>query len=263
MNIIAVDDEHLALKSTERAIRIAVPDCSLSCFDTPGKTILFARENLVDVAFLDIEMGGMSGLQLAKQLKDIYGKTNIVFITGYSDYALEAFSINASGYILKPVSAKAIVLAMEQLRHPPVTQDKRLRVQTFGNFEVFVDETPLCFARSKTKELFAYLVSRRGAQCNNNEIAAVIWEDRADSPALQSQLRHLVSDLTRTLTSAGLNDVLTKQRGYLAIAPDKLACDFYDFCNGGASAVNKYNGEFMAQYSWAEFTNVYLERRFQ
>ena len=264
MNIIAVDDEHLALKNMERAVRAAIPDCVLSCFGEPSKAILYAKEHRVDVAFLDIEMGGMNGLQLAKHLKDIYGKTNIVFVTGYSEYAVEAFSMSASGYILKPVSEKAVTLAMEQLRHPvSAMPDKRLRVQTFGNFEVFLDEKPLRFARSKTKELFAYLVSRQGARCNNNEIAAVIWEDRADSHALQGQLRHLVSDLTRTLTSAGLNDALTKHRGYLAVAPDKLACDFYDFCNGNAGAVNKYNGEFMAQYSWAEFTNTYLERRLQ
>jgi two-component SAPR family response regulator len=82
---------------------------------------------------------------------------------------VEAFSMHASGYILKPVTAEAIAEAMEQLRHPvnPLPE-KRLRVQTFGNFEVLLDEKPLTFARSKTKELFAYLVSRRGAHCGVN-----------------------------------------------------------------------------------------------
>ena len=260
MNVIAVDDEHLALKSVERAVKAAMPDCFLSCFGAPGKAILYASENRVDAAFLDIEMGSMSGLQLAKRLKEIYGKTNIVFVTGYSEYALEAFSVNASGYILKPVTAEAITRALEQLRYPVVpSSDKRLRVQTFGNFEVFLDEKSIHFARSKTKELFAYLVSRRGAKCGNNEIIAALWEDKEDSPALQSQFRHLVSDLAQTFAAANLKDVLIRQRGYLAVAPDEFACDFYDFCDGSADAVNNYAGEFMAQYSWAEFTNAYLE----
>ena len=77
MNIIAVDDEHLALKSFERAINKAVPDCVLSCFDAPSKAIIYARDHRLDVAFLDMEMGGMNGLQLAKKLKEIYDKTNI------------------------------------------------------------------------------------------------------------------------------------------------------------------------------------------
>ncbi|MCL1941455.1 MAG: response regulator [Synergistaceae bacterium] len=262
MRVIAVDDEHLALKNTERAIKAAIPDCELTCFGAPSKALTYAAENQVDVAFLDIEMGGMSGLQLAKRLKDINGKTNIIFVTGYSDYAMEAFAMHVSGYILKPVSAKAISAAMGQLRYPVShSPDKRLRVQTFGNFEVFVDEKPLSFARSKTKELLAYLVSRRGAQCSNNEVIAVIWEDKEDSPALQSQFRHLVSDLTRKLASAGLEGALTKRRGYLGIMPEKFACDLYDFCDGSSGAVNKYAGEFMAQYSWAEFTNAYLDHR--
>jgi len=262
MEIIAVDDEHLALKSTERAVKEAIPDCSLSCFTAPSKAILYAKEHRLDAAFLDIEMGGMSGLQLAKHLKEIYGETNIVFVTGFSDYAMEAFAMHVSGYLLKPVSAQAIARAMGQIRHPAVkTTDKRLRVQTFGNFEMFMGGRPIHFARTKTKELCAYLVSRQGAECSNNEIMAAIWEGKADSRSLQSQFRHLVMDLRQTLTSAGIQDLLIKRRGCMALAPDKFACDLYDFCNGSTDAVNQYKGEFMTQYSWAEFTNAYMENR--
>ena len=261
MNIIAVDDEQLALKSAETAIKKALPDCALSCFTAPSKAILYAREHRVDVAFLDIQMGGMNGLQLAKCLKEIYAKTNIVFSTGYTEYALDAFSMNASGYLMKPITAPAIAEIMEQLRYPVAPPpEKRLRVQTFGNFEVFFDEKPLNFSRSKTKELFAYLVMRRGAYCGNNEIIAVIWEDEAVSPALQNHLRQLLLDLRQTLASVGLEDAVIKGRGQLAAVPDKFDCDFYEYCNGNAGVVNKYGGEFMAQYSWAEFANAYLDR---
>jgi len=69
MNIIAVDDEHLALAGIENAIKKTMPGCALFCFDMPSKAIAHANENQVDVAFLDIEMGGMNGLQLAKTLR--------------------------------------------------------------------------------------------------------------------------------------------------------------------------------------------------
>jgi len=262
MEIIAADDENLALKGLEKAIKAAIPDCVLSCFTAPRGALLYAKEHRVDVAFLDIDMPGMSGLQLAKHLKEIYSQTNIVFTTGYVRFAADAFSMQASGYIQKPISAKAIAEAMEQLRYPVDSPpDIGLRVHTFGNFEVFFDGRPLHFAQAKTKELFAYLVSRQGVECSNKEIVAVIWEGKEDTPALQSQFRNLVADLTRILKSAGFEDALIKQRGYLAVAPDKFACDFYDFCNSNTSAVNKYTGEFMAQYSWAEFKNTYLETK--
>jgi len=261
MNVIAVDDEQFALKSIERTLKKALPNANLSCFNNPMDSIEYAKSNRVDVAFLDIEMGGMNGLQLAKALKDVYGDTNIIFVTGFTKYAIDAFTLHASGYILKPVEIESIVEAMEWLNRPIViATDKKLRVQTFGNFEAFVNDVPLTFARTKTKELLAYLILRNGALCSNNEIISVLWEDKPDSENLKSHFRHLVSDLTMTLTAAEVDDVLFKQRGALSILTDKFECDMFDFCVG--KNVNKYRGEFMAQYSWAEFENGFLQRNF-
>ena len=260
MRIIAVDDEQFALDELKDAIREAVPDCELSCFGTPAEALRHAAETPADIAFLDISLIGMNGLALAKRLKDINGKTNIIFATGYSEYALDAFSVQASDYLLKPVTREAIVNAMEHLREPVTEKpDQRVRVQTFGNFEIFVDGRPLTFARIKTKELLAYLVNRRGAYCGNDEIVAAIWEDKADSQALKSHFRHLVADLTKTLTEKNIASMLVKKHGYLAVDPGAFQCDLYDFYSGKPDAVNSYAGEYMAQYSWGEFINGYLE----
>jgi two-component SAPR family response regulator len=272
VNIIIVDDEQFALLDLKSAAEEALPGSNFSCFNTSKSALEYAKNNQVDIAFLDIEMGGMNGIQLAKRLIDITAargfkpavRTNIVFVTGYKQYAIDAFNLHASGYILKPVAKKAILEVVNFLRspigEPPAitTTAKKLRVQTFGNFEVFFDGKPLVFARTKTKELFAYLVSRQGAQSNNNEITAVLWEDKEDTPQLQRLFRQLVMDLTKTFSEAGITDVIVKERGHLAIIPDKFSCDFYDFCAG--INVNNYMGEFMTQYGWAEFTNSYLDK---
>ena len=279
MNIIAVDDEKSSLSSLQSAIKEAMPDSALSCFNMSKAALEYAKTNRVDIAFLDIEMSGMNGLQLAKHLKVIYGKTIIIFVTGYSQYALDAFALHASGYLMKPVTVKAVfdeinyqykTLCKCQLSsnisdikdsrdiHSSHDDIKRVRVQTFGNFEVFVDGKPLIFGRSKTKELLAYLVSRKGALCNNNEVVAIIWEDKEDTSSLQSMFRALVADLTKTLKEADILDIIIKKRGYIGIMPENFSCDLYDFCAG--INVNSYTGEFMNQYSWAEFTNMYLDR---
>lgn len=260
MRIIAVDDEQFALEDLKQAIEEAVPGCDLSCFNTPAEAMQYAAGTRIEIAFLDISMSGMNGLALAKRLKDINGKTNIIFATGHSDYAVDAFSVQASDYLLKPVTRESVIKAMENLRDPIATKPNgRINVQTFGNFEVFIDGTPLDFSRSKTKELLAYLVNRRGAFVGNGEIIAAIWEDRIDSQALKSHYRHLVADLTHTLRRAGIESMLVKKHGYLAVAPDKFQCDLYDFYKGNQTAVNSYAGEYMAQYEWAEFINAYLE----
>jgi two-component SAPR family response regulator len=133
----------------------------------------------------------------------------------------------------------------------------RLHIQTFGNFEAFLDGNPLVFSRSKTKELLAYLVSKHGALCNNNEIIAVIWGNKEDNLSLKSMFRTLVADLTKTLSAAGLIDVIVKHRGHIGIAKEKISCDLYDYLAGNNTS-KYYMGEYMTQYGWAETTNQYL-----
>ncbi|MCL2806290.1 MAG: response regulator [Treponema sp.] len=258
MNIIAVDDERIQLEELEKAIKEVIPDAAVTTFRKPKEALEYAKElkakdSSVDLAFLDVEMSGMNGLELAKALKDVNDRTNIVFVTGYSHYAVDAFSVTASDYIMKPVSKDGVLKAMERLRNPIIKNNKRLRVQCLGNFDVFADDKPLRFPRSKAKEIFAYLVSKNGARCSNNEIIAAIWENREDTESLKSQFRQIVADLNQALKAEGFHDVLIKEHGYLAVAPDKFSCDLYDFRKAGSSAGNNYSGKFMMQYSWAEF----------
>ena len=258
MNILAVDDERIQLEDLEEVIKEAIPDAVVASFRKPKEALDYAKhlktkDSCVYLAFLDVEMSSMNGLELAKELKIIYEKTNIVFVTGYSQYAVDAFSVTASDYIMKPVSKDGILKAMERLRYPITKKDKRLRVQCFGNFDVFIDEKPVHFPRKKAKEVFAYLVSKNGARCSNNEIIAAIWENKYDTESLKSQFRQIVADLNFTLKTAGLNDILIKERGHLAVATDKFMCDMYDYLKTKNNSINNIKGKFMVQYSWAEF----------
>lgn len=264
MTILAVDDEPIALEVLGRAIREAVPSCALFTFTDPWVALEQVKGGSLcpDVAFLDVEMFDLTGLELAKRLKDLYSSVNIVFVTGYAAYMGEAFHLHASGYVLKPATPENIRWELDDLRRPVERwDDGRLRVQCFGNFEVFAGGRPLEFSRSKTKELLAYLVNRRGAMCTVGELAAVLWEDKPNSTAVQSHLRQLVKDLTDTLAAAGAGGVLHKERGRLAVVPEAFSCDYYDFIHGDVRMVNAYMGEYMAQYSWAEFVVAYLDRR--
>ena len=258
MNILAVDDERIQLEELVDSIKEAIPEAEVTSFRKPKEALeyikqLKSKDNRVDLAFLDIEMSGMNGLELAKELKDVNHKTNIVFVTGYSQYAVDAFSVTASDYIMKPVSKDGVLRAMERLRYPIIKNNKRLKVKCFGNFDLFADDKPVKFARTKTKELFAYLISKNGTRCSNNEIISVIWENENNTSDLQEYYRKLVLDLTQTFKSAEIEDVLIKERGFIAVVTDKLSCDMYDFINRDSSAINAYTGEFMSQYKWAKF----------
>ena len=162
MHILAIDDEQSALNVLTRAIEEAVSLGTVHGFRNPLVALEFMKETKCDVAFLDIQMREMSGIVLARKLKEIYPKVNIVFVTGYSQYANEAFALHASGYVYKPVTADKIMIEMENLRNPVKWKETGIYVNTFGNFELLVHGEKVSFGREKSKEMLAYLVDKQG-----------------------------------------------------------------------------------------------------
>lgn len=256
MNILAADDERMALESLIAAIEVAAPEASVQGFRKSGEALEYARENHCDVAFLDIEMRGMNGLELAKNLKEIQPDINVIFVTGYSQYMGEAFEQHVSGYVLKPVDAERVTKELRNLRFPVEEKEKehRIQAQTFGNFEMFGDGTPLKFRYSKSKEILAYLIDRRGAAVTTQEICAVLWEDEAVTMSMKSQVRNCITDLRRTFAEYGCEEIVIRKGRDLAVDVDRFECDLYDFLRMDVSAINSYRGEYMTQYSWAEMT---------
>ena len=107
-------------------------------FDEPEDLLDAAKEGGCDVAFLDIHMSGMTGVELAKALKGVNPKMNIIFVTGFSEYTGDAMALRASGYIMKPVTKEAVEEELSELRFPIVPKSNALlKVQCFGDFCLF------------------------------------------------------------------------------------------------------------------------------
>ena len=260
MNIIAVDDEYLPLIDLEFAIKEAVPDASVICFESSTAAAKFGGENHIDIAFLDVNMPGLNGIDLAKKLKETNPKINIIFATGYEEYAKESYSVQASGYLTKPITAEAVNDSLKYLRTPvEITPKEKLRVQCFGNFDVFTENGKVYFKRQKAKELLAYLIHKGGTSCSIKEICAVIF-DKSENPAsLERQLQTQISLMMKTLKEAGADDVIVKNRNNISIDVDKVNCDYYRFLEKDPAAENLYMGEYMTNYEWAEFKTEYLD----
>ena len=260
MNVYAIDDERLALNALVSAIEESVPDATVYSFTKPSEMIAAMPTTPCDVAFMDIQMPGVTGLELAKKLKAVYPKVNIVFVTGYGEHGVTAMNLRASGYVMKPVTKEKVAQEMLSLRHPvtPNREGKKLYIQAFGNFEVFANGKQVSFRRGKTKELLAYLVDRMGAGITMGELMAVLWEDGDDSKSMQSHLRTLISDLRSVLNEIGAQDAIVKGRNMIAINMDGVSCDYFSYIKNPMDNLNLYRGEYMSQYSWAEATNARL-----
>lgn len=262
MKIIAADDEALALQSLEKAIRAAKPEEEVVSFQEPEEVLEYAKGHPVDVAFLDVEMGTMTGIEVAKQLKVWYPKVNIVFVTGYDKYMAQAIELRMSGYVTKPATKEKILIELEDLKHPvtPPKNTKVLTARCFGNFEVFVNGKILEFEKAKTKEMLAYLIDRRGSSVTSGELRSVLWENEMISDTnTRSYLSKIKRDLVTTLKKAGVKDAFIEAWGKYAIDPGKICCDYYDFLDDKPEGIRAYNGEYMSQYSWGEFNRITSE----
>lgn len=252
MRIFVVDDENPARSYLVNMIKKVEPDAEIQDFGL-AKDVLEAIETTpYDVVFLDIQMPGITGIELAKKLKAHNPQSNIIFVTGYSEYTLDAFSVDASSYLLKPASADQIRHALDNLRYPiTVTNGPDITVQCFGSFEIFYKGEPIQFKYSKSKEVVAYLIDRKGAMVTNNEVIINVWDDDEDH---RNYYRGIMKDIQDTFTALGQKDLLIRKRANAGINKNLLRCDYYDFLEGTPAGLNAYQGEYMIQYSWAEET---------
>ena len=250
MKIIAVDDEKIALQGLLSAIQQAAPEADIHGFRYTSEAIAHMESDPCDVAFLDIEMKGMNGVEVAARFKAINPNVNIIFATGFGSYRDAAFDLHASGYLIKPITEEGVKRELDNLRRP-ISTPKRLQIRTFGNFDVLYNNTPLRFKYQKTKEMLAYLVDRKGAMCSTGELMAVLFDDD-DHNAYYQRLR---SDLRTIFSDIGCENIILQQKGMLGLAVTEVDCDYYDYLNGKIPLEKLYHGEYMAQYSFAEVTN--------
>ena len=275
MTVVAVDDEEISLMCLEAVLDSMDDVDKVLTFSNAEDTIDYFKIGKADAAFLDIQLylsgGTLNGLMLAAKIKELCPDCHVVFVTSCPEYAVDAFKLHVSGYIVKPVTREAArkeldYIIMEKRAASNARcfieekeEEPKVRVQCFGNFEVFWKNKPVVFQLSKAKELFAYLVHRKGASVSMAELAAVLFEDKEDGLSVQSQIRNLVASMRKTFSALGCPGLFNKSRGYISIKTNIIDCDYYSFMNGDSDAINEYSGEYMAQYSWAEFTVGYLE----
>lgn len=262
MYIIGVDDRTSVITMLGRMLEKIDPGGEHRFYTDPFEVIKELNKP-IEVAFLDVEMPGMDGIELAKRIVKRYQFCNIIFLTGYSEYMPSAFDMHASGYLLKPFSEKKVRDALQHLRHKPFSIDSRpVRVQCFGSFEVFVNDEPVKFKRQKSKETLAYLIDRKGALCNMDMLIGNIEPDKAPDDPTKSKIRVYIGDIIASFLALGIEDLIVKSSGTFGINTAVLDCDYYRYLDGDPYAISRYTGEYMTQYSFAEETRAFLEMKY-
>ena len=255
MKAITVDDEIYMLENLQEAVSASSDIDAVAAFSSCSAALTYATENPVDVAFLDINMRGIGGLGLAEKLLELQPRCKIIFCTGYQEYAVSAFQLHVSGYLMKPITAEAVQKEIDHIKGVKATE-KLLTINCFGNFEVLHNGESLPFKRKKAKELLAVLIDRNGAGMTAKQICAVLFPNDTNDTKNAAYLRQLVLDLRNTLKSIRAEDVLQHDTPYYRVDTNLVRCDYLSFLETGKP---EFHGEYMSQYSWAEVTCAMLQ----
>lgn len=117
-NVIMVDDNKIIINGSLPIIEQVIPNASVTGFTKPSEAVEYTKENRVALAFLDIEMGTISGLDVCRELLEINPNTNVVYLTAYIGYSFDAWGTGASGFMLKPITPEGVREQLKHLRYP-------------------------------------------------------------------------------------------------------------------------------------------------
>ena len=259
INAICVDDEKFVLADLLATIKEIPEITEVEGFRSVQEALDYLKSHSIQIAFLDIDMPEMSGLDLAKKIHEISPMTSVIFTTGYPQFALDAFKTHAIGYLLKPIKKEAIEAElanynkMLQAGYATDSQKPKFYAKTFGTFEFFVEGEPVKFGRKKAKELLAYLIDRQGASVSRKDFAMNIFEEGSYDRNTQSYLTKLIADLMKSLEAVGAQGIIKHSGDTYAADFTQFGCDYIDYLNGKPmNESDMFSGEYMTQYSWAE-----------
>ena len=254
MRVIYVDDEKLLLENFRLTAGELKGVDELYTFCSGEEALRWVEKNTVDVAFLDIEMPVMNGIELARRLKQMDVNIRIVFVTAFEQYALQAFGVDAIGYLLKPYEAAEIEKELNKAASIRRRPNKRIRIYTMPDLIISVDDRPLRLGHTKQEELLALLIDRGEAGITKGEAISCLWSEYTSDNIYWTTM----SRLKALLEEAGISDILVTKGQTKCINTEIIECDMYQMLKGEPSAIARYDGIYLRRFSWAEERNAQL-----
>lgn len=256
MKIIVIDDEIAALNTFLMYI-VDKADFEYSMFNNnPVASIDYVKNNNVDVAFLDINMPLVSGVDLAEHLIAANAKIKIIFISGYAhdeDKIREKLGENLLGFCYKPYDMEALHILINKVKFE-IKKERDIFIKTFDSFDVFIDGKAMKFNSGKSKELLAMLVDRNGGYLTMDTAITFLWVDKniANSKRLY---RDAVYKLRKDLLNENLN-IVEFGRAQLKLISENIKCDYWDYLKEKTAF---YHGSYMPCYDWSIETQSILD----
>ncbi len=275
---IVVDDEQPSIDRIKKLLCDSKMAAVVQSFTMPLAALEFLKENPVDAVFLDIEMPDMDGIELATRILDLHGWIDVVFVTAYNQYAVEAFQLNALDYLMKPVSADRLSKTLSRIARPKVpAQPSGLQVKCFGRFQVSAGDDEIRFRTEKAEELLAYLLTCDGRFVSRSKIIDSLWEDFEGDRAVV-HFNTTLHNIKKALLAYGIRISIQFDRGAYRLDMDHICCDYLEFrtldntrtaitsdnVERFEKAAKLYQGEYLLgwEYGWVAAKRLVLESQY-
>ena len=277
LKAVLVDDEMPALRVLEILLKNYDAISVVGSYINPKEAIEKIGQLKPDAVFLDISMPQLHGLDAASLILEVSPETDIVFVTAFDKYAVEAFEIHALDYLLKPVNVDRLGKTVERMIKkqtvPHKNGSQRLQIKCFGQLEVkWENETEIKWRAEKTKELFAFLLLNEGRELSKEELMDALWTNDIPERSIR-QLYNGIYYIRKTLREYGIPGNLISLGSNYCMKLGNVDYDagrFYEFENGGKAysedTLKKleqlYTGEYLEceYYEWANSERERLSR---
>lgn len=237
LNAVIVDDELPVLNLLKIVLEKTGMVNVLQAFTNPIDALENINSINPDVIFLDIEMPEVNGLELASKLMEQDDERMIVFVTGYNQYALEAFRVNALDYLLKPVTRNSVeksifrLIKIKSFRNHKTLPDSKKRIYCFGDFEVHGNSGPIKWITRKVEEMLAYFVVHREVNVDAWVLGEILWPEE-EPEKIKTNLHTALFRLRKTIKEEGLPiEIFSEKggRGTYRCSLNRVWCDFMEF----------------------------------
>ncbi len=252
MRTIIVDDEAWNLTQLQEELEEYPQIEIVGVFDDPREAVSFAEEHTVEFAILDVEMPFIDGMRLGEKLRVLYPSMLLIYLTGYEQYVGEAIlNIKADYYLLKPYDHEKMKEMVQRVTALSTRLDKRVRIQCFGSFEVFIDGKLIHFTNKKARELLALCIFEKGGHVTMEKAVDCLWEERPYDEKVKGIYRKAVIYLNSVFRENGINRCFENGRGYCCVHAEQIDCDFFDWLENRRKTEIQQMTPF-PEFEWAE-----------
>ena len=277
---IIVDDDIASLNYINMLLREYEQLEVTGCFSNSNQAIEYLKDNSIEVAFVDLELGNMNGLDFANIIQTESPDCSIVFITAYNKYAVKAFQINALDYLLKPISKERLDETIKRILKKTILNNninsvKKLDAKCFGRFTVSVNGEEILFRTKKAEEIVAILIDRRGQSISRNHLADLLWKE-FDGDKANVNMNTTIHYTRKTLLENGIGNLIIYKNYSYYINLNYLNCDFIELMDFPLKEINEsniiafehiaslYTADYLAtnDYSWSDVSRINSKQKY-